>query len=539
MDALRRRNKQALDQQTVQLPVVASKKRKTPASTEPSQPIASTSTISNNPPSLVPSKKRTKLIPSSTVPSTSTLASSSSAAAPRPTSEAEAEIERKRAKKERKLARQKKREAKEAKRKEKGKGKAVDLEPLPAPILPPPPSAKVTLEPTSSRLSLQLEALERLKKPVKVVKPRKAPVVKKKETKVARASSSSSSSVPKPLGAEATEESCDVITAFLKNKDDPRAIESLPKLVTEADHHAILTSKYISATDLNKLATSMGLKFKKGVFNQTEESLIKGAIEKYKQVHGLNEDKIVEIVFSKGRKERGDHPTFFQEITQALPDRPIIAVYHHLRRLYHPMKGQGPWSKEEDDKLRAGILTVGAKWELLEPIVGRSAFDCRDRFRNHIDGNDGSRKKGTWSLEEEDQLSNIVNEMTHGGGIGDDTGDEAEVYWSVVSEKMGFARGRSQCRQKWVDMGGVQVKPNGKDFTSTDAYILAQKLKKLNVETEKDVVWYDLRDANWKEWSGPQLLAAFSSLRKKLWHYKELSVRSFLDAAGLARVLLR
>lgn len=26
-----------------------------------------------------------------------------------------------------------------------------------------------------------------------------------------------------------------------------------------------------------------------------------------------------------------------------------------------------------------------------------------------------------------------------------------------------------------VDMGGVQVKPNGKDFTSTDAYILAQK----------------------------------------------------------------
>lgn len=233
---------------------VASKKRKTPASTEPSQPIASTSTIFPTPSALVPSKKRTKL----SVPSTSTLASSSSAAAPRPTSEAEAEIERKRAKKERKLARQKKREAKEVKRQEKGKGKAVDLEPLPAPILPPPPSAKVTLEPTSSRLSLQLEALERLKKPVKVVKPRKAPVVKKKETKVARASSSSSSSVPKPLGAEATEESCDVITAFLKNKDDPRAIESLPKLVTEADHHAILTSKYISATDLNKLATSMG-----------------------------------------------------------------------------------------------------------------------------------------------------------------------------------------------------------------------------------------------------------------------------------------
>lgn len=35
----------------------------------------------------------------------------------------------------------------------------------------------------------------------------------------------------------------------------------------------------------------------------------------------------------------------------AVPLRPIIAVYHHVRRIHHPMSKQGKWMHSEDESL--------------------------------------------------------------------------------------------------------------------------------------------------------------------------------------------
>ena len=35
----------------------------------------------------------------------------------------------------------------------------------------------------------------------------------------------------------------------------------------------------------------------------------------------------------------------------SVPGRPIIAVYHHVRRTYHPLKQQGKWMPAEDESL--------------------------------------------------------------------------------------------------------------------------------------------------------------------------------------------
>lgn len=40
----------------------------------------------------------------------------------------------------------------------------------------------------------------------------------------------------------------------------------------------------------------------------------------------------------------------------AVPLRPIIAVYHHVRRSHHPMKQQGPWKSYEDDALKQYVF---------------------------------------------------------------------------------------------------------------------------------------------------------------------------------------
>ena len=72
------------------------------------------------------------------------------------------------------------------------------------------------------------------------------------------------------------------------------------------------------------------------------------------------------------------------------------------------------------------------------------ASDCRDRWRNHLAHRD-KRVSGSWTKEEEDQLIKIVTEMTIAQGKDQDN----DVFWGIVSEKMGNRRGRQQCRIKW------------------------------------------------------------------------------------------
>ena len=52
---------------------------------------------------------------------------------------------------------------------------------------------------------------------------------------------------------------------------------------------------------------------------------------------------------------------------------------------------------------------------------------------------------GRWSKDEEDELTRIVTEMTVDQGRHPDI----EVFWGVVSDRMGGRRGKQQCRIKW------------------------------------------------------------------------------------------
>ena len=88
-------------------------------------------------------------------------------------------------------------------------------------------------------------------------------------------------------------------------------------------------------------------------------------------------------------------------IAAAVPLRPIVAVYHHVRRSHHPLKLQGQWKEHEDDLLtqyikpprflcpysptkNRAVTDLGQQWEKVSFRVGRMASDCRDRYRNHI-----------------------------------------------------------------------------------------------------------------------------------------------------------
>ena len=100
------------------------------------------------------------------------------------------------------------------------------------------------------------------------------------------------------------------------------------------------------------------------------------------------------------------------------------------------------------------------------------AADCRDRWRNHL-SHRSTRTMGTWSKEEEEQLTAIVTEMTIAQGKDPDN----DVFWGVVAEKMGNRRSRQQCRIKWTDSLSKLVKNEGTKprWSPQDAYILVHK----------------------------------------------------------------
>lgn len=100
------------------------------------------------------------------------------------------------------------------------------------------------------------------------------------------------------------------------------------------------------------------------------------------------------------------------------------------------------------------VVDLGQQWEKVSERVGRMSSDCRDRYRNHI-ANRELRVTGPWSKEEEDELTRIVTEMTIQQGKDLDN----DVFWGIVSDRMGNRRGRQQCRIKWY-VGWMLAKPS-------------------------------------------------------------------------------
>ncbi|EJD01617.1 uncharacterized protein FOMMEDRAFT_88468 [Fomitiporia mediterranea MF3/22] len=298
---------------------------------------------------------------------------------------------------------------------------------------------------------------------------------------------------------------------------------SVPHIMNE-DHSHLLANKWLSANKLNELAKTIGLEYKKGKFSTSEEILLKNAIETYRIRNGLSPEQLKELIFAKGQKSKDN--AFWFEITAQVPLRPVVAVYHHVRRAFHPLKQQGKWMPAEDDVLRQAVIELGQTWEKVSERVGRMASDCRDRWRNHINNREG-RIFGAWTKEEEERLTQIVLELTTAQGRNPDL----DVFWTQVAVRMGNTRGRHQCRIKWTDSLSKTVKNDGQKprWSQQDAYILVHKIASLNVNDDSEIDWKLLVDDDWNLWSAHTLQRRWMTLKRSVRGHEEMSHQEIMD----------
>ncbi|KAH9013460.1 hypothetical protein EDB85DRAFT_2158194 [Lactarius pseudohatsudake] len=185
-----------------------------------------------------------------------------------------------------------------------------------------------------------------------------------------------------------------------------------------------------------------------------------------------------------------------------VPQRGVKSVFYHVRRARDYLGKAGKWSAAEDEQLRIAVQKHGKDWVAVADLVQRSAADCSDRFRQHVQYK-GTKRKGAWSSEEEGQLLHAIEGLARDGK----SDMSARGFWVFVSKAMGATRTPKQCQSKWSDTLG------GKAWKEDDTYVLLCKIASLDIDDENDIDWRSLSDPAWNMWSDRLLRQKWRQLK--------------------------
>ncbi|NXH34288.1 SNPC4 protein, partial [Myiagra hebetior] len=132
----------------------------------------------------------------------------------------------------------------------------------------------------------------------------------------------------------------------------------------------------------------------------------------------------------------------YKKIAYYMEGRDSAQLIYRWTKNVDPSLKKGPWTPEEDAMLMAAVKKYGEKdwYKIRREVPGRSDAQCRDRYLKALHWD---VKKGKWSLEEEEQLIELVQK--HGLG-----------HWSKIASELPHRTG-SQCLSKWKFMIGAKV----------------------------------------------------------------------------------
>lgn len=232
------------------------------------------------------------------------------------------------------------------------------------------------------------------------------------------------------------------------HKSEDERVESLTtdKEGRRLSHQEILNSGFIKTPQLLLLERKIGLQYIKGPFKQAEDAKLKAFIDAYCEQARLDIEGFRDLLFQDGAL-RGE--TFWQDLTAQITGRPLISVYHHIRRMFHADARQGEWTQAEDRQLQRLVRLYGRAWESISGSMSRrTGPDCKDRWDNHVrfqDSHGHVKSTGTWTEEEEHALVQAVNAITR--ELGEER-SRGQILWTKVAERVG-TRSRQQCALKW------------------------------------------------------------------------------------------
>ena len=282
----------------------------------------------------------------------------------------------------------------------------------------------------------------------------------------------------------------------------------------------LFSSKWIEVKNLKVIEAETGKSYKRGKFSKLEEQIVRNKTSQYISEHSISEENFKDAIFNqKGRKQ---FKKFFVEVAKSLPNgRPVIMVYHYMRRLYHPGNKQGSWLPEEDTHLRRLFAIHGPQWEVISKEIGRFNHSCRDRYRWIR----GQYSKGSWTSEEIDRLKAAVDARKAS------VVDHTLGAWAWISEQV-KTRSWHQCLTKWTNSLSFKEKHPGHKcvrWTKEQDLILLNRIYDLVVEDESEIIWNRLLDESWNIWTPLRLRIRWKLLRRRVRNEKTLDMDTIIE----------
>jgi len=100
----------------------------------------------------------------------------------------------------------------------------------------------------------------------------------------------------------------------------------------------------------------------------------------------------------------------WKKIAESVPGRSDVQCLHRWQKVLNPELVKGPWTEEEDQKVRELVKMHGAKkWSLIAShLPGRIGKQCRERWTNHLDP---GVKKENWEPWEDELIIKLQREI--------------------------------------------------------------------------------------------------------------------------------
>ncbi|KAI1865639.1 hypothetical protein JX265_007962 [Neoarthrinium moseri] len=321
------------------------------------------------------------------------------------------------------------------------------------------------------------------------------------------------------------------------------------------------TSKQITTSYNGLFATKKSRKVKdpkpdeevSGVFSEFELRNLKVAIQRWRQIHKIDEDDMKDMIQKNPQIAKTGE--FWDHVHAALPKRKRQKVINQARKIYHNFVARGSWTQEQHEELVRAFEIHGRNFKVIANLINRHSEDVRDRIRNYVICGD-KRKTDVWSHEEEGRLIQIIQEAldqirqlkASEGAAGSDLlrRDEEELIdWSLVSENMDHTRSRLQCLTKWktlrlrIQGGNIdgqvarsmdeivqQARADFDTMTHKDRYLIAKAVSKSGAKADSRIPWHKLRRTYGavERWNRPALLVAWHRMRRSLPNWRTMLV---------------
>lgn len=347
-----------------------------------------------------------------------------------------------------------------------------------------------------------------------------------------------------------------------------KTAEVLPKVLTSDSHgnghqddvSSLIQEAAAKASHIINPATQSNGKS----FDESEEEALEQFIKEYQKIRGLSRRQICERIWSNERRK----DDFWTNICSVLPYRTRSSIYKHVRRKYHVFEQRGKWTPEEDAELARWCAEKEGQWSNIGKVLGRMPEDCRDRWRNYVKCGP-NRASNKWSLEEEEQLKDVIQQMLDNAKAAYEVDDEDEddnnedkqsiskideahdpevvgaqdqtkklssksknkpvpkdiINWTVVSEQMGGSRSRIQCRYKWNKLLKKEALNKIKNISDTDRFWLLTKLRDMGFTEDSQVDWEELSTLMpGRRWTGTELKLFYEKVRTAVRQYKKKTI---------------